>query len=108
MRVLLSRHPRSTEVLLLFNADFLFLPTPESYCGTIWGDAVSEPMKIEPREYVLLIRCSPADVRLIYKTLTPTTQRFLETKSVSKVADALERIINGGIQAIIMDIESPE
>ena len=65
-------------------------------------------MKIEPRECVLLIQCNPADVRLIYKALAPTSQRFLETKSVSEVADAIERIVNGGVRAIIMDIEMPE
>ncbi len=65
-------------------------------------------MKIEPRECVLLIQCNPADVRLIHKALAPTSQTFLETKSVSKVADAIERIVNGGVRAIIMDIEMPE
>ena len=65
-------------------------------------------MKIEPRGCVLLIQCNPADVRLIYKALAPTSQRFLETKSVSEVADAIERIVNGGVRAIIMDIEMPE
>jgi diguanylate cyclase (GGDEF)-like protein len=65
-------------------------------------------MKIETIECVLLVQCNPADVRLTYKALIPTSQRFLGTKCVSNVADALERIVNGGVLAIIMDIDRPE
>lgn len=65
-------------------------------------------MKIETREGVLLVQCNPADVRLIYKALIPTSQRFLETKSVRNVANTLKRIVNGGVRAIIMDIDMPE
>jgi hypothetical protein len=65
-------------------------------------------MKIEPKKCVLLVQCNPADVRLIYKALTPTSPRFLETKSVSQVADALEQIANGRVRAIIMDIDIPD
>jgi diguanylate cyclase (GGDEF)-like protein len=65
-------------------------------------------MKIEPRECVLLIQCNPADVRLISKALTTHSHRTLEVESVNKVPDALERIGQGGVRAVIMDIEMPE
>ncbi|HSY33017.1 MAG TPA: EAL domain-containing protein [Verrucomicrobiae bacterium] len=65
-------------------------------------------MKIEPRECVLLIHCNPADVRLISKALIASPHRILEVESVNKLADALERIGQGGVRAVIMDIEMPE
>src|ERR1700730_5957053 len=65
-------------------------------------------MKIEPRECVLLIRCNAADVRLISKALIAPPHRILEVESVNKLADALERIGQGGVRAVIMDIEMPE
>lgn len=65
-------------------------------------------MKIESRDCALLIECEKADVSLIYKALTPTSQRLLETKAVSTVAEALERIVKGGVRAIIMDLDIPE
>ena len=34
--------------------------------------------------------------------------RILEVESVNKLADALERIGQGGVRAVIMDIEMPE
>ena len=65
-------------------------------------------MKIEPRECVLLIQCNPADVRLISKALIAPPHRILEVESVNKVPDALERIGQGGVRTVIMDIEMPD
>jgi diguanylate cyclase (GGDEF)-like protein/PAS domain S-box-containing protein len=65
-------------------------------------------MKIEPKERVLLIQCNPADVRLISKALTTPSHSILEVESVDKMPDALERIRNGGVRSVIMDIEMPE
>src|SRR6202166_4847266 len=65
-------------------------------------------MKIEPTECVLLIHCNPADVRLITKALIAPPHRILEVEFVNKVPDALERIGQGGVRAVIMDIEMPE
>src|SRR6202030_118302 len=65
-------------------------------------------MKIELRECVLLIQCNPADVRLITKALIAPPHRILEVESVNKVPDALERISQGGVRGVIMDIEMPE
>src|ERR1700719_1804298 len=65
-------------------------------------------MKIEPTECVLLIHCNPSDVRLISKALIAPPHRILEVESVNKLADALERIGQGGVRAVIMDIEMPE
>src|SRR3984885_2927659 len=65
-------------------------------------------MKIEPTECVLLIHCNPSDVRLISKALMAPPHRILEVESVNKLADALERIGQGGVRAVIMDIEMPE
>jgi PAS domain S-box-containing protein len=65
-------------------------------------------MKIELKECVLLIRCNPADVRLISKTLTTPSHSVLEVESVNKVPDAVERIRKGGVRSVIMDIEMPE
>jgi len=65
-------------------------------------------MKIELRECVLLIRCNPADVRLISKALTTFAHSILEVESVNKMPDALERIRMGGVRSVIMDIEMPE
>src|SRR3984957_1322729 len=65
-------------------------------------------MKIEPTECVLLIHCNPSDVRLISKALIAPPHRILEVESVNKLADALERIGQGGVRGVIMDIEMPE
>src|ERR1700722_4394378 len=65
-------------------------------------------MKIEPTECVLLIHCNPADFRLISKALIAPPHRILEVEFVNKVPDALERIGQGGVRAVIMDIEMPE
>src|SRR6202047_579330 len=65
-------------------------------------------MKIELTECVLLIQCNPADVRLISKALITPSHRILEVESVNKVSDALERIRQGGVRSVIMDIEVPE
>jgi len=65
-------------------------------------------MKIELRECVLLIQCNPADVRLISRALTTPSLSTLEVESVNKVPDALERISQGGVRSVIMDIEMPE
>jgi len=56
-------------------------------------------------ECVLLIQCNPTDVRLINKALGPTSQRFFETSSVSNIFDALQRIREGGVLVVIIDIE---
>src|SRR6202162_1234009 len=65
-------------------------------------------MTINLRECVLLIPCHPADVRLISKALTTLSHSVLEVEAVNKVADALERIGQGGVRPVIMDIEMPE
>src|ERR1700730_13927017 len=65
-------------------------------------------MKIESTECVLLIHCNPADGRLISKALIAPPHRILEVESVNKLADALERISQGGVRGVIMDIEMPE
>jgi len=65
-------------------------------------------MKIELTECVLLIQCNPADVRLVSKALTAPPHRILAVESVNKLADALARIGQGGVRAVIMDIEMPE
>jgi CheY-like chemotaxis protein len=65
-------------------------------------------MKIEARECVLLIQCNPADIRLISKALITPSHRILQVESANKMPDALERIRQGGIRTVIMDIEMPE
>ena len=65
-------------------------------------------MKIELSGCVLLIQCNPADVRLISRALTTPSHSVLEIESVNKVPDALERIREGGVRSLIMDIEMPE
>src|SRR6202030_4490864 len=65
-------------------------------------------MKIEPTECVLLIHCNAADVRLISKALIAPPHRILQVEFVNKVPDALERIGQGGVRTVIMDIEMPE
>jgi len=65
-------------------------------------------MKIEVKECVLLIQCNPADVRLISRALTTSSLSTLEVESVNKVPEALERISQGGVRSVIMDIEMPE
>jgi len=65
-------------------------------------------MKIVPTECVLLIQCNPADVRLITKALIAPPHRILEVESVNKAPDAHERIGQGGVRVVIMDIEMPE
>src|SRR6202162_1134575 len=64
-------------------------------------------MKIEPGECLLLIQCNRADVRLISKALIAAPYRILEVESVNKLTDALERISQGGVRAVIIDIEVP-
>ena len=65
-------------------------------------------MKIEVKECVLVIQCNPADVRLISRALTTSSLSTLEVESVNKVPEALERISQGGVRSVIMDIEVPE
>jgi DNA-binding NarL/FixJ family response regulator len=62
-------------------------------------------MESKPTECVLLVRCTPTDMRLICKALASTSQGGLETETAGKVADAVERIRNGGVRAVIMDID---
>jgi diguanylate cyclase (GGDEF)-like protein/PAS domain S-box-containing protein len=63
-------------------------------------------MKDQSNGCVVLIQCLPAAVSLINKALTTISQRCLETKSVKLVAEAVELIGQGGVRAVIMDIDT--
>ena len=64
-------------------------------------------MSIEARECVLLIEGDAVDARLISKALTNGTPHAPSIECVAKLHYAVERIRQGGVRALILDIELP-
>jgi diguanylate cyclase (GGDEF)-like protein/PAS domain S-box-containing protein len=58
-------------------------------------------------ECVLLIECQPADSRLITNALTNYVHQKFAVESVVKLGLGLERIAQGGVRGVIVDIEMP-
>lgn len=64
-------------------------------------------MNAEAKQCVLLIEGNAVDARLISKALTNSTLNAPAIECVTKVHNALERIRQGGVCALILDIELP-
>src|ERR1700730_5386771 len=65
-------------------------------------------MRFKVKECVLLIESDSTDAKIILKALTSTSQDGFEIECVSKLSSGLERIGKGGVQAIIVDTETPD
>ena len=64
-------------------------------------------MSGEARECVLVIEGNAVDARLISKALTDSMPNALSIECVTRLHSALERIRQGGVRALILDIELP-
>ena len=64
-------------------------------------------MSAEAKECVLLIEGNAVDARLISKAWTSGASDALAIECASKLPSALERIRQGGVRALIVDIELP-
>jgi diguanylate cyclase (GGDEF)-like protein/PAS domain S-box-containing protein len=64
-------------------------------------------MSGEARECVLVIEGNAVDARLISKALTNGMPNALAIECVTRLHSALERIRQGGVRALILDIELP-
>ncbi len=64
-------------------------------------------MSVAARECVLLIEGNTVDARLISEALTNGTPNAPSIECVAKLHNALERIRQGGVRALILDIELP-
>jgi CheY-like chemotaxis protein len=64
-------------------------------------------MSGEARECVLVIEGNAVDARLISKALTNSMPSALSIECVTRLNSAVERIRQGGVRALILDIELP-
>jgi DNA-binding NtrC family response regulator len=64
-------------------------------------------MSGEARECVLVIEGNAVDARLISKALTNSMPNALSIECVTRLNSAVERIRQGGVRALILDIELP-
>jgi diguanylate cyclase (GGDEF)-like protein/PAS domain S-box-containing protein len=64
-------------------------------------------MSVEARECVLVIEGNAVDARQISKALTNGMPNELAIECVTRLQSALERIRQGGVRALILDIELP-
>jgi diguanylate cyclase (GGDEF)-like protein/PAS domain S-box-containing protein len=60
------------------------------------------------KKCVLLIACDPADTRLVVKALTRACVESLDIEGVSTLSSGIERINQGGVLAVIVDLEKPD
>jgi diguanylate cyclase (GGDEF)-like protein/PAS domain S-box-containing protein len=60
------------------------------------------------KKCVLLIACDPSDTRLVVKALSRVCQESLDIEGVSTLSSGIERISEGGVLAVILDLEMPD